>query len=582
MGAKDKTSSNSSSDPKHQDAQGTPDSPVFVFPETKKKKGRRRGIIIAAAAVLVLLGILVLPGLLGGNKTSLASGAYTPYTVKRGDITVTLSGSGTLKPADSYTVTSLITGDILTASFEEGDVVTKNQVLYTVDSTDVNTGIKQAETSLGDSQNKLSSAMKQADNLNLKASGAGIVTKLSVDAGDTVQAGQTVAVIQDNGVMSLKAMFRRDLAQGFYIGQNATITFESSGETFNGSVSDIGTVDQVLTGNVIAREVKITVTNPGAFSSGQTAFATVAGQSCLQGGTLEYSYQGNVTATMSGTVASVGVKVGSKVSKGQIIAVLQNDSVDQQIQSAQTALDNAKLSLSSQSNKLTNYSIKSPIAGTIVEKNVKEGDKLQSGAVLCTVFDLSYLTLTLNVDELDIKKVQPGQTVTLTVAAAAGKEYSGIVKKVNIKGTTKNGVTSYPVIIEITKTDGLLPGMNVDAKIIVASLKGVLTVPVSAVQRNNFVLLKTADASTAKPAAPDLPAGYSQTEVTLGPSNDADIVITGGLKEGDVVAVKDNTPSSYDYNPFQRPASQSSKPSGGTAGSDTADDAPKSSAGASK
>jgi HlyD family secretion protein len=174
------------------------------------------------------------------------------------------------------------------------------------------------------------------------------------------------------------------------------------------------------------------------------------------------------------------------------------------------------------------------------------------------------LSLTLNVDELDISKVQPGQAVTIMADAAKGTEYTGTVTKVNIKGTTKNGVTSYPVTIQIDKTEGLLPGMNVDAKIVVESLQDVMTVPVSAVLRNNYVLLKT-EAQDSKETEPGIPAGFTQIEVTLGASNDTDIVITGGLSEGDIVAIMDNTPSSYDYNPFER-AQNRAENTGGSAG----------------
>ncbi|SHI16403.1 HlyD family secretion protein [Sporobacter termitidis DSM 10068] len=543
------------------------------FPEAPRKK-RRRGWIIAGAVVLVLALLIVLPRLLGLGRNMTSAGGPETYTVQRGDITVTLSGSGTLEPADSYTVTSLITGDILTAPFEEGDVVEKDQVLYTVDSSDINNGIQQAQNSVSDSQYKYDSALKQADSLRLKAGGAGTVTTVNVQPGDTVQAGQAVAVIQDSATMRLKVLFQRDVARSFAVGARADVTLDSSNETYAGTIAEIGGVDQVLTGNVIAREVTVTLANPGAIAPGQTAYVSVGGKYGLQNGTFEYNYEGSVTSTISGTVASVSAKAGSRVTKDQVVVTLRSDTVDQQVQSAKSALENAQLSLESQTNKLSNYTIKSPIAGTIVEKDVKAGDTLNTGVVLCTVFDLSHLTLTLNVDELDIKKVQPGQAVTLTAGAAAGTEYTGTVTKINIKGTTKNGVTSYPVTIQIDKAEGLLPGMNVDAKIVVSSMKDVLTVPVGAVLRNNFVLLKTGDSQ--KSTEPGVPAGYSYTEVTLGPSNDTDIVITSGLQEGDVVALMDNTPTSYDYNPFE-PARGQSAGSAETGGSQ--DQAPQSAAG---
>lgn len=538
--------------------------PESIVTEKPRKKRPKKGLIIAGAIILGLALLLLLPRLLGFRKNTLNTKAYTTYTVKRGDITETLSGSGTLQPADSYTVTSLISGDILTAPFEEGDVVAKDQTLYTLDSSDIISGVKQAENTVRESQSKYDSALKLLNSMNLKANGAGSVVTLDVQQGDTVQAGQTVAVIRDTSVMRVKVLFQRNTAAGFYVGETANVTDGNTYETYTGTITGISSADTVRPGNIIAREVTIEISNPGAFTTSTSVYVTVAGIAGLENGTLSYKYEGNVTATASGTVSQINVREGSRISKGQVIAVLQSDTVDQQVQSAQSALENAKLALDSQNTKLSNYTIQSPIAGTVVEKDYKEGDTMKAGEVLCTVFDLSHLSLTLNVDELDIKKVQLGQTVTLTADAAKGTEYSGTVTKININGTTKNGVTTYPVTIQVDKTDALLPGMNVDAKIIVQSLKNVITVPVGAVLNNNLVLLKTSD-KNAGSTQNGIPAGFTRVEVTLGASNDTDIVITGGLKEGDVVAIMDNTPSDYNYSPFQRAENRTGNASGGMA-----------------
>jgi HlyD family secretion protein len=107
---------------------------------------------------------------------------------------VTLSGSGTLEPADSYTVTSLISGDIISAPFEEGETVGKGQVLYDVYSSDIESSVKQAENNLKDSEHNLGIALRQLDSLKPKAGGSGSVVELNVEAGDAVQAGQTIAL----------------------------------------------------------------------------------------------------------------------------------------------------------------------------------------------------------------------------------------------------------------------------------------------------------------------------------------------------------------------------------------------------
>lgn len=148
-------------------------------------------------------------------------------------------------------------------------------------------------------------------------------------------------------------------------------------------------------------------------------------------------------------------------------------------------------------------SITSPISGTIVEKSYKAGDTIEeAGKSLCVIYDLSYLELSINVDELDISLVKVGQSVEITTDAVEGKRYTGVVTRVSVKGTTSGGMTYYPVTVRIDQTDGLLPGMNVDAEIVVAQAQDVLTIPSAAVQRGGLVLV-TKDSPSAANAVQD-------------------------------------------------------------------------------
>ena len=63
-------------------------------------------------------------------------------------------------------------------------------------------------------------------------------------------------------------------------------------------------------------------------------------------------------------------------------------------------------------------------------------------------------------------------------------------------GTTTNGVTTYPIEVQIEDTEGLLPGMNVSTEIIVNQVEDVVAIPVGAVVRGDKVLVKTGNTST--------------------------------------------------------------------------------------
>ncbi|MDL2274058.1 HlyD family efflux transporter periplasmic adaptor subunit [Oscillospiraceae bacterium OttesenSCG-928-G22] len=504
-----------------------------------KKRRRFKWRYAVAAVAVLLVGVFTVNMFLGGAGGPVAAAAadYIFEPVSRRDITSKLSGSGALEPADSYTVTSLNSGDILSAPFEEGDIIEKDALLYEIDSSTAKTGIERAQLSLAQSQRNYQQKLDSLDDLNVKATESGTIVELHVDPGDDVKAGDTIATIRESGTMSLVIPFGTDDADTFTVGQSAEVTLDGSFEKLVGTVTKISPIERQLAGNMLVRDVTIEVKNPGGISGGQAATAMVGGAACNGSGAFEYKAEKTVTALTSGEVSSVKVKEGDTVSKNQVIVVLKNDTLSNDIQTSASSIRESELSLEDQMDKLDGYTITSPISGTIIEKHYKEGDTLESGKALCTIFDLSYLQMTLQVDELDIGKIEVGQKVTVTADALDGRVYEGVVTKININGTTANGVTSYPVTIRIDETDGLLPGMNVDAEIVLSSSENVLTVPNAALQRGNRVLVKTSDALEGEfDEETGLPKGYEYREVTTGASDNDFIEITGGLQEGDTIA----------------------------------------------
>ena len=490
----------------------------------------------------------------GDNSAAAADTTYTTAAVERRTITSTITGSGTLEAADSYSVTTLLEGTILTANFEEGDQVEKDTVLYTIDSTDAENSLEQSQISVSQAQRNYNSALESLDDLTVAADVDGRIYSLDVEVGDEINAGEQVATIRNSDVMELTVSFPADDAQGFYVGQSATVTLDSTFETLTGTVSEVAANTTVSTGNMIVREVTIQVTNPGGISTTQTASATVNGVGSSSSGTFSYEDESTVVADVSGTVSSIAVSEGDWVSEGQTLLVMTSDDLDEQVQSASDSLRNAEISYENQTDQLDDYTITSPIQGTIVDKNYNAGETTEANEVLCTIYDLSYLTMTLSVDELDISDIEVGQTVTIVADAVEDQTYEGVVTKVSVAGTSSGSATTYPVTIRIDETDGLLPGMSVDATIELGSAEDVLAIPASALNRSDTVLV-TADSPSAAnavtgqteetaeaPASSAAPEGESEEQqyvsvpVTTGITDGDYIEITSGLQEGDVVA----------------------------------------------
>ena len=503
------------------------------------KKRRWKKFAVAGVALIVAAGVgwqMLSPG----QSSAASATSYTTAEVTRMDVSSSITGSGTLEAADSYSVTTLIEGSILTADFEEGDEVEEGTILYTIDSSDASNSLEQAEISLNQAQRSYNNQLESQEDLTITAPVAGQVYSIDVEVGDDVAAGETVATIRDSQTMSLEVTFPADDAASFYVGQSATVTLDSTFETLTGTISKISGTDTVLTGNVIVRTVTIDVSNPGGLSTEQIASAAVGTATSTASGTFTYKEEETVTAQVSGEVSSIRVSEGDQVSSGQPLIVLTSDDLDDSLQSASESLRNAEISLENQYENLDDYTITSPIKGTIVDKNYNAGETTEANQVLCTIYDLSYLTMTLSVDELDIASIEVGQSVSIVADAVEDTTYTGTVTKVSVAGTSSGSATTYPVTIRIDETDGLLPGMSVDATIELASAEDVLAIPSAALNRGDTVLV-TADSPSAAngtlvESTTEDGEDYYSVEVTTGVSGDDYIEIVSGLQEGDTVA----------------------------------------------
>ena len=502
-----------------------------------KRWKKKRLVALALVCALAVWGGGQLLG--GGSTAAAAQTSYTTAQVTRMDITSSITGSGTLEAADSYSVTTLLEDTILTADFEEGDEVEEGAVLYTIDSSDASTTLEQAEISLSQAQRSYNSALKDQSDLTVTAPVSGQVYTLDVEVGDDVSPGTQVATIRDSATMSLEVTFPADEAAQFYVGQSAAVTLDSTFETLSGTISKVSAIDTVLTGNVIVRSVTVDVENPGGLSTAQSASAAVGSVTSTGSGTFTYKEEEVVTAQVSGQVAALQVSEGDQVSEGTVLVVLESDDLSNSVQSASESLRNAEISLENRYDQLNDYTITAPIKGTIVDKYYNAGEITEANQVLCTIYDLSYLTMTLSVDELDIASIQVGQTVSVTADAVEDKVYTGTVTKVSVAGTSSGSATTYPVTIRIDETDGLLPGMNVDATITLDSASDVLAIPSAALNRGNTVLV-TADSPSAAngtlvESSSEDGESYYSVAVTIGVSGEDYIEITSGLQEGDTV-----------------------------------------------
>ena len=509
---------------------------TLIPEEPPKKKFPRlgkRGKIAAGALAVVVLAALVLPRL--GQGTAAAVLPYQLYQAARQNLTVSVSGSATLEPADSYQVTTLISGTIQDAPFEEGAMVEKGALLYAMDHSDAQDSVNRAHLSREQAQVSYQQAQEA---LHPTAPISGTINEVFVHDGDSVSAGTALARIMGSTDLTIDFLFPYAEPSAFYVGQAATVYIGEFEAPVQGTVVSVSDSTTITSNGKSSSSVRVKLDNPGVVSDSYTASAVIGTYTSYGNSHITMGSSATVYASGSGTVTGFDKLAGSSVTKGEVLCTVESEAIRSQIENARLGLESARLSASTASGNLEDYNITSPISGTVIEKNFKAGDKVDgvSSGTLAVIYDLSCLKMEMDVSELDIGKVQVGQRVEITANALPGEVFTGTVEKVSINGTTTNGFTNYPVTISVTDYGELKPGMNVSATILCDSAENALCVPVDAVARGNTVLVPAAGALSEDGTSVADPSKLEERQVVLGRSNAEYIEITSGLEEGETVA----------------------------------------------
>lgn len=150
------------------------------------------------------------------------------------------------------------------------------------------------------------------------------------------------------------------------------------------------------------------------------------------------------------------------------------------VQSAKSSLERAKTNL--------DYAfIRSPIDGTIIHRNVEEGQTVAASLSAPQLFiiaeDLSKMEILVNVDESDIGRIKEGQKAIFTVQAYDQKEFEGVVRQIRLQPQTISNVVNYTVVVIADNDEGvLLPGMTATVDFYVEEKEDVLIVPAAALK----------------------------------------------------------------------------------------------------
>ena len=493
---------------------------------------------------------------LGGNKNT-DSEVKTSVAMK-GNLSSEISSSGTIQAKNTYNITALVSGEIIEADFEEGDLVEEGQVLYKIDSSSMESELKSANNSLErsatsyeDAVEDYEEALEKYANNCYRSTRSGYIKKLNIQVGDSVGSNTQIAEIYNDKQMKIRIPFLSGEAACIGVGNEGTLTLADTLEQISGKVTAVANMDETLEGGILVRYVTMQVTNPGGLTSDLSASAQIGPYYSAGTGTFEASTDSMMQAELSTQVKveSLLVSEGDWVSEGTPIFRMTEDTGEKLIKSYKDAMEQAEENSESAQQRLDStqdtydeYTITAPISGKVITKTYKVGDKISqsqgSQAVLAIVYDMSEYTFEMSVDELDVLKVEAGQSVRVEADAFEDETYEGTVTNVSLVSSSQNGVSTYPVTVTLKDTYDLLPGMNVDGYIILGESNDAIIVPSDAVMRGNQVYVQD---DTVKEQVGTVPAGFRAVEVEIGLTNEDYVEILSGINEGDVVYVPESS-----------------------------------------
>lgn len=517
----------------------------------KNKKTKKR------IGIAVLLCLLIAAATVAGMNyaTSKSAGNVSNQqtaAVGKGDLSILVSGSGPIGATSKYDVTSNVNGTLTKIYFKDGDQVKAGDLIFEIDDKDARLQIKQLENSIAQTVLSQEHSLKELQYDTITAPIDGEAAALQVKEGDSVSKNGTVLTITDKSRLKLLVSFnnayRNKLGIGQAVAVNAYDTTLEELYALEGTISSISSPSYEAGDGTEVYNVGVIIDNSGALKEGMIANVEVdmEGNSVKSKGNSTLSYIRSVTvkSEAEGIIDKINVEEGQNIRKGDILIELHNDDLQVTAETNELKMQALQVQLDIAEEKLLDYKIYSPIDGTMTLNDIEQGNSVKQGDILGSVANYDTMAFSIDIDELDIAQIQTGQAANVSIDALTDTTehpLKGTVTKIAVEGTSSDGVTTYPVTIQLEENAALKGGMNANAEIVISQKTGVLYVPVEAVQKKDgksYVMAavteeKSGEDNGSKQNSP----GFEMRFVTTGISTDQYIEIASGLEEGERVAV---------------------------------------------
>ncbi|MBE5955166.1 MAG: HlyD family efflux transporter periplasmic adaptor subunit [Lachnospiraceae bacterium] len=504
-----------------------------------KKNMVKAALMITAVLAAILILITVLRSKVSSRYGQEDESEILTANVTMGNISTTVSGSGTLSNDETENITIPGTVELTEVYVNAGDTVKKGDMLASVNSASVIIAMNEIQEQLNELDKELADISSEEAEDKIMAGVSGrikkIYTKKENTVADVMYENQALMLISVDGYMAVDVE-----TDALSVGSSVTVK-DSDGTKYTGTVDSVwgGKATILITDNGTVYGDKVTV----SLGDDKTAEGTLYIHECVK-----------VTG-YAGTVSSVNVSENQKISKGKTLLYLddvsgtvnyasvleEKETYEKQLQ---TLIKIYKEGAVYAQNDGVVTSV-TEVSGTTVTTTTASsggfgGNNNMSTAVTTleedetqdTVIGIApsdYMLMSFSVDESDILSLTVGQQASVSIESLGDDTFSGKVTKINKEGTSSNGVTSYSASILVERGEGMLSGMSASAVIMIEGKENALLIPEEAVNRTSSTAYVYTSYDEESREFGDM------VEVTIGISNGNYVEITGGLEEGDTV-----------------------------------------------
>ena len=473
-------------------------------------------VVLVAAAVFFLYTT---------NKNTTAT--FQSYTVTRGNVESTITGSGTLQANDIENIDlpdNILVSQVLV---KEGDVIQKGDTLATLDYE----SLVQRAAYLSNELATLDKNISSRDTLQYIYSPVeGRIKYVPVSEGNdvigTISELGALALISTDGLMKIEVTTDQELALDTEVTvkwPNISKTGKIARKTASGyivTLTDLGTpykeTAQVYNGDALIGEGIIEINAP----------VTVYGNS----GTIKRIHFSENTSVSAGT--TLFTLKDAMETNSYRLALAERNEMAEQLQAVLLYMNNPQVIATTEG----------LVSEVLVSDNTETGrgssasTSTTTGSGFSTAFTIhtgGAVKMFIDVDELDINSVVLDQEVTVTLDAFAGESYTAKVAHISKLGKASGNITTYTVELSLEYNEHFLEGMNGSAVIITERKENVLAIPIAAIYEDSsgiYVYVTRDNGET-----------RTRVDITTGISDGVNVEVTSGLSENDVIQYVDTS-----------------------------------------